>query len=207
MIRVVESSTLGRGTHSDRVSFDNRKSFVTIAAATFFVAAVFVSSVSAQPKPLADEEFMNRFDLCANIGDSLERLVCYDQLRDGRTQRQTRLSMSPSPAPDVVQNNEVEDTGLRGVEEHELGDKYLPEQAKKKSAESVTVTIVSAERDSEGRWQFVLKNGQVWRQLEARYLKVPRGFPADAIITPGALGSFSLKIGDDGKSVKIKRVK
>ena len=54
---------------------------------------------------------------------------------------------------------------------------------------------------------FHLANGDVWRQIEARHLQYPKGRDFEISITQGMMGEYRLRIGGDGRMVKIRRVK
>jgi hypothetical protein len=51
-----------------------------------------------------------------------------------------------------------------------------------------------------------LDNGQVWRQNEARHLEYPRSGEFDINITRGMMGDYRMRIGDNGRMVRIRRV-
>lgn len=57
-----------------------------------------------------------------------------------------------------------------------------------------------------GSTQFVLENGQVWRQAEASEFPVHLQSPA-VVIRKGALGTYFLSIEGYGSRVKVRRVK
>ena len=86
--------------------------------------------------------------------------------------------------------------------DEELGQKYL---RKSRTPLSPTFTMIAAFKDYKKRWNFEFDNGQVWRQLEPRYL--PRlDLPVQVKISKGVLGSYDLRAVRFGKPVKVKRL-
>lgn len=64
---------------------------------------------------------------------------------------------------------------------------------------------VTSARQVHGDWVFTMENGQVWRQTENRRLQVPRATPFDLVIRSRALGSFTARINDGGRSFRVRR--
>jgi hypothetical protein len=65
--------------------------------------------------------------------------------------------------------------------------------------------LASFRYDSQGAFLVTLQNGQVWHQLDPDFSTKPQlKVGAKVIITPGALGSYNLKAGEDGHVYKVE---
>ena len=90
-----------------------------------------------------------------------------------------------------------------------LGEEHLdrPETEKQEKKDEVFhATVIEV---SEGRNEilyFHFANGQVWRQNEARTLTYPKSGKFDIKITRGMMGDYRMRIGDNGRMVRIRRV-
>jgi len=52
-----------------------------------------------------------------------------------------------------------------------------------------------------------MDNGQVWRQNEARHYSYPKNREFEVNITRGMMGEYRMRIGDNSRMVRIRRVK
>lgn len=154
---------------------------------------------------------------CMAIEAVAERVVCYDQLAPNLL-----AAIKPTPAlssPAAV-NHVTSENDARAVEAHEdaqplheasrrhagsaFGDKYL--EKNKVSESSLNVTLVHAFKDKSQRWVFEFDNGQVWQQLEARYLKIDMSSKITGELSEGIFGSYDLKLHPSSKTIKVKRL-
>ena len=87
----------------------------------------------------------------------------------------------------------------------ELGAEQLPEQ-NRDADQTVTATVVEVRQGYDRTLSFHMANGQVWRQIEARRLQYPRNEEFEVIISQGMLGEYRLRIGENGRLVKIRRI-
>ncbi|MDG2376425.1 MAG: hypothetical protein P8M18_08750 [Woeseiaceae bacterium] len=69
------------------------------------------------------------------------------------------------------------------------------------------VTVVEVSKGRHDHLYFELDNGQVWRQNEARHFPYPKDVEFDVNITRGMMGDYRMRIGDNGRMVRIRRVK
>lgn len=69
-----------------------------------------------------------------------------------------------------------------------------------------TATVTRVTRDYRDRLEFHLENGHVWRQIEPRRFRYPRGQAFDVVITQGMMGEYRLRVGGEGPMVRIRRV-
>ena len=67
--------------------------------------------------------------------------------------------------------------------------------------------LIAVYQDNKERWNFKFDNGEVWQQIETRYLPKLENFPVQVDISEGVFGSHNLRAEDFGKVVKVKRLK
>lgn len=111
----------------------------------------------------------------------------------GGTERQDSL-VKQSPAPVV---SELPDA--------EFGAEQLPER-NRDSNQTITATVVEVRQGYNRALSFHMADGQVWRQIEPRRLQYPRNEEFEVIISQGMLGEYRLRIGENGRLVKIRRI-
>ena len=95
------------------------------------------------------------------------------------------------------------------VANSQLGEEHLDrpdteEKANKDEVFHATVTEVSKGRNKILYFHF--DNGQVWRQIEGRTLQYPKSGAFDINITRGMMGEYRMRIGDNGRMVRIRRI-
>jgi hypothetical protein len=113
------------------------------------------------------------------------------------------LSVTPEPAAATVA------TTPEPVANGQLGEEHLarPEADKKANEDEVFHAMVTEVTKGHNRiLYFHFDNGQVWRQIEARHLEYPRSGEFDINITRGMMGDYRMRIGDNGRMVRIRRV-
>jgi hypothetical protein len=89
------------------------------------------------------------------------------------------------------------------------GEEHLdrPETKEKANEDEVFyATVTEVTKDHNKTLYFHFDNGQVWRQIEARHLEYPRSGEFDINITRGMMGDYRMRIGDNGRMVRIRRV-
>lgn len=73
------------------------------------------------------------------------------------------------------------------------------------SAPPVAVSVLaSVQYDGENAFVATLQNGQVWRQVNGVGAKAPLKIGTRITITPGAMGSYNLKVGDTSRTYKVE---
>jgi hypothetical protein len=95
------------------------------------------------------------------------------------------------------------------VAANEAGQEHLQRAEKKAKEEDDKILHATVIEVSEGRndiLYFHFANGQVWRQNEARTLTYPKRGEFDIVITRGMMGDYRMRIGDNGRMVRIRRV-
>ena len=164
-----------------------------LCMAAFFFGCVSIASAS-------NAELEDRLLACAALEENSRRLHCVDSI----IQSLAPAAIVEAEKPPTVAPLQTETVSVDKAEDQELGQKYLhqPEQPKA----STSYSLVAAYKDSKKRWNFEFKNGQVWRQLEPRYLPKIKDLPQAVEISEGILGSHDLRTARFGKPVKVKRV-
>ncbi len=114
------------------------------------------------------------------------------------------MSVAPKPSAATVA------TTPEPVANSQLGEEHLarPETEKKANEDEVFHATVTEVTQGHNRiLYFHFDNGQVWRQIETRHLEYPRSGEFDINITRGMMGDYRMRIGDNGRMVKIRRIK
>ena len=151
---------------------------------------------------------------CKRIDNSLERLICYDDVVANIRGMQGVSSEVSSVAVPVAK--QTASSSVAAVADRSTGDVARQQSAapasdfglqKKREAESdgVSATIVSVSKTALGKYKMTLDNGMVWQQTDSTIF-LPR--EGDTVtVERGMLGSFYLSKNDLNKTVKVKRIK
>jgi hypothetical protein len=70
---------------------------------------------------------------------------------------------------------------------------------------TIKATVVDVTQGFNKDLRFHLANGQVWRQIEPRHLQYPKNRDFEIKISQGMLGAYRMRIGKNGRMVKIRR--
>ena len=156
-------------------------------------------------------------DACAEIEDSLERLVCYDNLakkeQSGERKRQDRElpeqarkgKQKAAEMRDKAQERREQAQQSRKDTER-ASDRFGFEHKEREETEDERVNVTLAEREEGpyGKWRITLKNGQVWKQTDSGYFS----WEGDAYyIERGALNSFFFGREGSNRRMRVQRVK
>jgi len=118
---------------------------------------------------------------CRAIPDPEARLVCYDRMENTK----------PPPAPPP--------------EGEETRREETPPSAAEEAEEIAAVDILRIQSTPTGRHRFVLANGEVWEQIEARTSELREGDKVS--IRPGLFGGWNLREHQGaGRSHRVRRV-
>ncbi len=143
---------------------------------------------------------------CSEIIDDMARLRCYDNNANKFEASSGRAtSVAALPANTLPATTEAPATNLQT--DDSLGNKYLTKDDSHESDRESSLQLVQAYKSKQELWVFEFENGQAWQQIEARYLSVPKDLPAAVIISQGVLGSYDLRIGETGRTIKVKRLR
>ena len=94
--------------------------------------------------------------------------------------------------------------------EDEVGKEHLRQPEKLAGGDDdalLRATVVEVTKGRNDILYFQMDNGQVWRQNEARNFSYPKNRDFDVSISRGMMGDYRLRIGDNGRMVRIRRVK
>ncbi|ASG64890.1 hypothetical protein CEW91_01375 [Idiomarina piscisalsi] len=146
-------------------------------------------------------------EACAEIEDSLERLVCYDNLakkeQSGEQQRQDR------ELPEQARKGKQKAAEMRekAQERREQANERFGFEHKERADtedERISVTLADREEGPYGKWRITLTNGQVWKQTDSGYFS----WDGDSYyIERGALNSFFFGREGSNRRMRVQRVK
>lgn len=83
-----------------------------------------------------------------------------------------------------------------------VGKRFLTVEQVKEEPDPVEVTAVT--KNSSGRLTITLENGQIWRQMDSKTLRVSVG--DKVFVRAKSLGSFMLSKETSSRSIRVKRV-
>lgn len=132
---------------------------------------------------------------CSNVENDAKRLDCFDELMPSNAGQ-------PSTQEPIAEKSSVKDSNG-----DELGQKYLEKPLESKPKTSRSYNLIAVYQDNKERWNFEFENGEVWQQIEPRYLPKLENFPVQVDISEGVFGSHDLRAENFGKVVKVKRFK
>ena len=102
------------------------------------------------------------------------------------------MEPSPETSPDRLENIGAEQLPGNRREEQERSD--------------IAATVTEVREGPRGNLLFHLENGQVWRQIEARHVPLPEDAPFPVSISRGFFGEYRLRVGGEGRLVRIRRI-
>ncbi len=123
------------------------------------------------------------------------------------TQPQTPPSSTTPPAPtqgaesaSPVSTAEAPQTAVEPERPSETAEPAEPD--------SVRLVISEVRERPYGEKRFFMENGQVWEQVGSENVRIPRNNNGEtfAVIRRAAFGSFLMKINDQGRAFRVRRV-
>lgn len=99
-------------------------------------------------------------------------------------------------APTVSNTPSAEDFGREQLAAPDMEEKQAVLRA----------TVIDVSQGSRKNLYFHMANGQVWRQIESRRFQYPKNEEFEVSISQGMMGDYRLRIGDNGRMVRIRRV-
>lgn len=179
------------------------------------VCGVVATSASAQ-----DEQALRRGLIrCAALETPEARLICFEALADLVQPLEGETAAKPSPAPSAPRaapspedsEQEKRDFGSKRLKQPEQttskAETPAPSAPVEKEPEGIAYRVLHLTKDGERRYVFRMENGQVWRQIEPSYLRVPKYIPFDVRIAKGTFGDYKLRIGGEGRFSRVIRIK
>jgi len=160
--------------------------YKTLLGATLLLAA---GSVNAQQEALQQ---------CAGIEDSLERLVCYDNI--------AKQSQGDSKQAERQKSNTQEMTSQQESSSSQQTFGMEHKDKEEGQVDRIEVEVASKEQGPYKKWRITLNNGQVWKQTDSGGY-----FPWDDddtyYIERGALNSFFFGREDSNRRMRVQRVR
>ncbi len=140
---------------------------------------------------------------CVAIDSDAERLVCYDRLHGRPLMNDSPRAVVVAPAPVSAPTAKVSTEGLFGkrVEEQNVA---LERSLNAKHLESLDAEIEHVETNRVGKMSIRLTNGQLWRQIDSKRLRLEAG--DQVVIERAAMSSYLLQKRAGSSRIRVKRV-
>ena len=150
---------------------------------------------------------------CRQIEDVEERVACYDRFVDSRSPMKSddvnSGDMSPDEAPEpasVAETTEprvVPDAqSLFGTNDAEA-KRIVEASLEIEQIDRIVATVTDVHQSTTRKLTVTLDNGQVWRQLDSRPMRLGAG--EAVVIRKASLGSFLMEKQSGGRSIRVKR--
>jgi hypothetical protein len=136
------------------------------------------------PSALAANEALTQ---CRAIEELEERVACYDEIVDS-------LYAKPTVVPDAHSLFGTNDAEAKRIVEETLEIEQI---------DQIESTVADVRISSTSKLTVALDNGQVWRQLDSKPLRLESG--DGVIIRKASLGSFLLEKKSGSRSIRVKR--
>jgi hypothetical protein len=171
---------------------------------------------------------LSTLEHCAGLATQDLKLACFEAIIAGRKTLETRRPeavdspLPEQPAAEIEAVPEVEPpveqmrqeapaaseaATAQPVTVSQLGEEHLAHpETKANDDEIFHATVIEVSKGRNRTLYFHFDNGQVWRQMEARHLEYPRSGEFDINIRRGMMGDYRMRIGDNGRMVRIRRV-
>ncbi len=169
---------------------------------TFTLVSLISCGAAAQTSLIGD------LRACAGVKNSLDRLMCYDKVSK-RLNGDSKVDYpAPSAAPQAQVSTRTPQPVVAGspqlqqAQPEQFGLEY---KATFDTPDEMRVDIASSKKDVYGKMTITTADGQVWKQMDSRKLKIDTN--QSYLITKGAMGAFYLQAVDSGKRIKVKRIK
>jgi hypothetical protein len=150
----------------------------------------------AGPVPGA-ESAMDAARRCAQVQDSLQRLVCYDRVfATPAAVLPAAVAAPAAAAPEPATSNFGDELVKRSVEERKRDS----------GPDTQTARVASTREVRPGAWRITLENEQVWQQTESdSHFFLDSG--DTVVIKRGVLGGYQLEEEGGGRRVRVSRIK
>lgn len=198
----------------------------TAGAGSILLAAIAVTAfLLAAPVADAQDSVSDDLLACDRLSAAPDRLACFNdivrRLKAGEaapvkdrarspvtdsgpaTSRASRPAVAEEAVPETSRpavaaaNSIPEDFGLK---------RKLKPEGKEQTRPVLTARVVRHWEDSLGRLVLQLDNGQVWTEVVSYNARIPKG-EATVEIKPGRFGGWRMRINDNVRLVKVKRLK
>lgn len=174
-----------------------------VVISTFVVVLAGIShSTRAQAQSVDPEQLAT----CAAIGNSLKRLVCYDEVVTGSGVATVASQGAAKGAARAEQASQGR--SQRGGQSERADGRNLEEEFGKavevERLKRLDVEIASKQQTPRGQWIITLENGQVWKQTDYRRHVLPSD--ASYFIEAGVSTNFFLGRNGSNSRISVERI-
>ncbi|MEX1220737.1 MAG: hypothetical protein WEA82_01320 [Idiomarina sp.] len=174
-----------------------------VVISTFVVVLAGIShSTKAQAQSVNPEQLA----ACAAIGNSLKRLVCYDEVVTGSGIATVASQSATTGAARAEQASQGR--SQRGGKSERADGRNLEEEFGKavevERLKRLDVEIASKKQTPRGQWIITLENGQVWKQTDYRKHVLPSD--ASYFIEAGVSTNFFLGRSGSNSRISVERI-
>lgn len=152
---------------------------------------------------------------CAAVVADAERLACYDAIADRVSAAASVAAARREAAVAAAAKAEAEAAAVAAKAAEEAAarkrDSFGAETTPQRDAladdklSELTAKVADVYTDRYGMYLLMLDNGQQWKQVDGKLL-IPREGD-DVTVKRAALGSYTLKIERQGRTVKVRRIR
>jgi len=155
------------------------------AALAMGLAVAGTTAVAATPRPAPTVQAVVD---CRKIEDGAQRLACYDAAADA-------LAKAQSSGDLVTLDREQRRAARRQAFGFLLPSLAILDTGEKpEEMNRLEETLASASQDYQGKWTFVMQDGQVWRQIDDEVLSRRPHAGSQIEIRRATLGSYMLTV-------------
>jgi len=169
-------------------------------APLFLSAAITCLLLSASQASSQSVE-VSVLELCAGLETPELKLACFEAII---ASSQTRAAEEAKAVAADTSEQLVHQANGDFEQEHVVEPE---KKAEENDNEIFRATVTDVTRDHNQLLFFHLDNGHVWRQLEARHFQYPKAGRFEINIARGMMGDYRMRIGDNGRMVRVRRVK
>lgn len=117
------------------------------------------------------------------------------------------LAAPPALPPDNIAQSTAEQAPAPADEASTAFGSEQLKQEDDRRPDFVENTVVDVTRANNKALIFHMADGQVWRQIEPRRYPYPRNGEFAVTISQGMMGEYRMRIGNNGRMVRIRRIK
>jgi hypothetical protein len=164
----------------------SRRTVVLIAALTPAALFLGAGAFAAPAPPPSNAPAVQAVMDCRKFADNTQRLACFDAAAAALSQAEASgdlVSLDRSQRREV--RRQAFGLTLPSIALFDRGEGDL---------DAVKETLASARQGEEGRWIFVMQDGQVWRQIDDEFLSRKPHEGSAIEIRRAMLGSFMLSV-------------
>jgi len=173
-----------------------------VSFASLMVASTLVGNVS-----FAQDDQSDQFSKCEALKVGSDRLKCFERvLRDMKDVHSTPYRPAPYQSEDEAGENPL---GSAPTNVDRFDDFGKPLERREVEQEDMVIKVVKFWEDANGKFSFELANGQVWKETDGSYLRIPgkKKDLGEVTIYKNSFGGYRIKVINNPKDGRVKRVK